>query len=181
MNSTLFRCPECEYQCSPSALSCLNCGHIFRVSHYIDARPQASPIAWFAVFSVVISAAFLTIGLIFYTTRQSAEPSAAETGSESAADQTAVEIRRKFALEMQGTAPENPNKPAPDLVYTTEDYLEKSDTLVVTGGALMKKDCDLLANKDHGQAAATLGFNRLICRNRRLRSEWSLPLEKTDF
>jgi len=181
MNSTLFDCPDCEYQYAPGALSCLNCGRIFRVSQAGYARPRTSPVTWIVIFSTVSFAVFLTIGLILNATRKTFELGATENAVETAANRTAVETRRKFALDMQGTAHENSNKQTTDLIYTTEDYLEGSDTLVVTGSALMKKDCDLLANKDSGQTAASLGFNRVICRNRRLRSEWALPLEKTNF
>jgi len=136
---------------------------------------------WVVTFLIVGFAVILTISLILNANRQTVELGATQNNSESLVNQTAVEARRKFALGMQGMAIENSGKHSTDLIYSTEDYLEKSDTLVVTSSALMKKDCDLLANKDYGQAAANLGFNRVICRNRRLRSEWSLQLEKTKF
>lgn len=178
MNSTLFACPDCEYQYAPGTLSCLNCGRIFRVSQTGYARPRTSPVIWIAIFLTVSFAVLLTIGLILNATQKTFELGTTENAAETAANRTAVETRRKFALDLQGTARENPNKQTTDLIYTAEDYLEGSDTLVVTGRALMKKDCDLLATNDSGQAAANLGFNRIICRNRRLRSEWALPLEK---
>lgn len=180
MNSTLFDCPGCGYQCSRNALSCLNCGRIFRVSQTGFTRPRTSPIIWIVTFLMVIFAVFSTIGLILNTNRNTVELGATENGSEPKVDQDAIEIRRQFVVRMQETL-ENSSKSTTDLIYTTEDYLEQSDTLVVTGSALMKKDCDLLANEDSGRAAARLGFNRVICRNRRLRSEWSLQLEKTNF
>lgn len=181
MNSTLLDCPDCEYQCSPSALSCLNCGRIFRVSQVVDAPPRTNLVLWVAALLTASVAGFLAIGSVLNTTPKNAEFGATESGSESTVKQTVVESRRRFALRVQEAVLENPSKYPTDFIFTTEDYLEKSDTLVVTGGALVKKDCDRLASGDDGQAAASLGFNRVVCRNRRLRNEWALQLERTKF
>ncbi len=116
MHSSLFHCPECGYQCSPSALSCLNCGRIFRVSQTVYTRPRTSPVRWVVTFLIVGFAVILTISLILNANRQTVELGATQNNSESLVNQTAVETRRKFALGMQGMAIENSGKHSTDLI-----------------------------------------------------------------
>ncbi|MEP6788156.1 MAG: hypothetical protein ABJB40_06985 [Acidobacteriota bacterium] len=126
-----------------------------------------------------IAAVIICMCLVVYTYHNVLPPSPAASTSQVAEIRETLRVdgnidkRRKFAIGLEMNPTENTSKNAR---YAAEG--DKATILVLTADGVSAGDCDNFQKSTDGQAAASIGFTTLTCRNPISNGEWSLALSK---
>ena len=172
-NSNLFTCPDCQNLCSKTAPSCPSCGKIFTAAPvYITQPPKkTSPFTWFVL--VVILAIPILCCLSSSNKNTTSDYSTATTTTNSSKDPKDYNNpsgRKTFANGFQQMAIDS----GKSTIFDTEGI--DGTTLSIKSSILERSDCLGFVTSDWAKSAASVGFNKVTCRNNVSNEQWSYTL-----